>query len=231
MKRESIRGRIGEIVVVVIGILLAVSVDSAWQSAQDRQLAKEVLSGIAAATQNNRALLEARIDRRERKLDATHELLLWATDPSLTIPPDSIGVLVSAIRVNQRLRPDDSRIRELITSGRMHLIHNEDLRALLAGWDAEFTDLAAKELDSVDNRKRIVSWLNPRVPLDGGGLGRLDRLPRRAWTATDTQMLRVMDLENMLRRQFFLDSSAQLAAMDLLVFFDEMLGLVAAEAD
>lgn len=43
-------------------------------------------------------------------------------------------MLVRALRTGQEFTPDDSRLRELMASGRMHLIRDEGLRALLAGW-------------------------------------------------------------------------------------------------
>ena len=218
-------------VVIVGSILLALGVDSAWQAAQDRRLAAEVVSGLAQSFEENRTLLEVRMGRREQKLTATHELLLIVTDPSPTVSPDSVAAVLRQVRSLQGFQADDSRFRELIASGRMHLISSEELRVRLAGWEARYQDLTGVEDKATRHTEQAIGpWLRARIPVTGGP-GRLDQVPPRRLMAADVQTLRGLEFENLLRDMFFYDRNAQDRAVRMLSFIDEILQLLAHELD
>lgn len=231
VKSDRIKRALGEIAIVVVGILLAFGVDSAWETAQDRRIAAEVVSGIHTAFQNNREYLEGSSRRRQQKLEATRELLLMSSDPQYRLTPDSVAVLVRMLRIGRGFRPDDSRLEELIVSGRMHLIRDEELRALIAGWPRRVQ--AKQNLEAIAHdhtRLAIGPWLRQRIPTPGGP-GRLDQLPPPPLTDTDVDKLRSMEFANLLRDLYFYEQNSQNGSALLLELVDEMTGLLAAERD
>jgi hypothetical protein len=220
---------VGEILIVVVGILLAFGVDALWQGIQDRRIGGEVAAGIAESVERNRAELVVQYTRREAKLAATRELLGIVVDSRSEASPDSVAALLRTLRSYQDFDSDDSRLRELLASGRMHLIRSADLRVLLAGWERTYEDLRGVEDKAYEHSTQQVDrWLVSRVPVTGGP-GRYDQVPPRPLTASDLQVLRDLEFENLLRQQYFWDQLAVGRARSVLDLFDEMLRLLADE--
>ena len=231
MRRRTINRGLGEILVVVVGILLAFGVDSLWQRAQDRRLGSEIVSGLVTSFEANRAELETWVGRRRDKLAATHELLLVVTQQASAIPPDSVAALLRSLRSYQGFDSNDSRLREVLASGRMHLIRGGELRARLSGWEAKYQDLRGVEDLARQHSMQVVdAWLNERIPVTGGP-GRYDPVPPRPLGESDVRLLRTLEFENLLRQQYFLDRLADGRGTSLLQEMDVVLRLLGDETD
>lgn len=229
MQSKDIRRSLGEVLILVMGILLAFGVDSGWQSVQDRRAAAEVVQSITQAFEANRDQLDIWVERRARKMAATHELLLVVTDSSSPIPPDSVAALIATMRQGQSFIADDSRLSELLASGRMHLIEGAELRSRLAGWGAQLADVREIEASAtMHTRQAIDPWLRARLPV-AGVQGRFDQVPPRSLEASDVQTLRNVEFENLLRDMFFFDRRAEEREAGIRDLINEILRLLAQE--
>ena len=130
---------LSELVVIVLGVLLALGADSLWQSRSDRVRESQILSDLFVEFQSNAELLAEDIDANR----ASHHM---ATRLSQVLKGEAAasGGELSALQVGMwdggRFDPETGALRSVIDGGDLRLIRNGGLRQALAG----FGDLAAE---------------------------------------------------------------------------------------
>lgn len=143
---RSLRGGAGwtlilELVIVVVGILLAFQVDRAYQASQDRALERRYLERLQADLQSDTAEVARIVGLTGERLGQIDVLRAAVRDPMAAA--DQPGSFVEAVeKVTWRSFP---RIRsytyeELRSTGRMTLLRSEELRSGLGAYYALVED-------------------------------------------------------------------------------------------
>jgi hypothetical protein len=152
---------VAEFLVIVVGVLVALGVDSWAASQRERTLEAEYLS---------RLLDDVRYDLRELSLVDSVSRIAGAASRMLHTPSvvDTLGPsrLVSAVLVVGNVRiPDPSRstFDELINSGQIVLIRSEEVRRALASYDRTINELSGG-WNAFDPDLR--PWHAARIPLE-----------------------------------------------------------------
>lgn len=149
---------IGEFLVIVVGVLVALAVDSWASSRSDRVLEQEYLS---------RLLDDVRYDLSEidfvTAVTAAGEVYADSllSDPGAFGEPDR---LVAAVLLAANARnPDLSRntLRELVSSGRIALIRSAEVRRALAAYDRAVTE---QEGYWTSASHGLSLWADARIP-------------------------------------------------------------------
>jgi hypothetical protein len=124
-----------EIVIVAIGVFLALMVDEARQSRENRQLADEAITAMRAELEDNRW-------RLVRKLDLLHRAYL-----DLEADPAKAAELV-ADRRNQQVTPSDTAWVMTVETGALRLLSPEDRSRFGMVYTANKTyyDILAQEM-------------------------------------------------------------------------------------
>jgi len=124
---------LADLVVIILGIVIALSHDAWWQNKQDRRLEKHYLGQLYTEFIESETILtkdyNLRLSRKEsaiRILKTIHE--------DLNMPVDSIGIQLLHSRYNTSVAIVDGTYKALIQSGHISLISNDSLRSKLASY-------------------------------------------------------------------------------------------------
>jgi len=159
--RENSFGRylmyaIGEIVLVVIGILIALQINN-WNE-QQKKLAKEqlYLSGMKLDFQDTKRELERVIGKTDRVRKLTYTLLSMDKAERETTSSQVMDSLIVRSTGYTIFMTSQATIRDLIGSGNLDLITNDTLREYVASWDASLKPIRGWE----DHSKNSVATLS-----------------------------------------------------------------------
>lgn len=155
-----LRYAIGEIVLVVIGILIAVQVNT-WNNHRiDRQEELELLRHLRLEFISNSAQLDSKIELRQKALQAAMQLILH-TDPGKGQTQEiSVDSLLAYALPVYTFDPATGIMDQLITGGKLNLISNDSLRGMLSGWNGMINDLKESEQEYSDfNRTDLRPYL------------------------------------------------------------------------
>ena len=137
-----------DLVIVVVGILGALWIEATWQDYQDRQEEQAILVGLRSEFQTNLDDLEAQIaywQELRTNTEDTHRFMGGPVNEG-TIA----GFLEARGRRNPRsgglfFDPRFGQLTSLLNSGKLGLISNSELRALIADWPTLVADHDADE--------------------------------------------------------------------------------------
>jgi hypothetical protein len=139
-----LKDAIRDLVVVVVGILAALWLESAWQDRQDRNEELILLEGLREEFVANKAQLTQKMrvwsDIGEKAENARQ---IMGKDAEDLHAPD----VVRAFRGTDNMQffdPRTGQLTSLISSGKLGLIRNAELRAQFADWPSLVEDLGVE---------------------------------------------------------------------------------------
>jgi hypothetical protein len=136
MEQRAWRSRLlGEFAVIVLGILLALAVDSAVDAAGARKREAEYLSTLRQDFRADSARLVGMLASLREIAGASGELIKLRTAAGPTISADSIAKLIRDANSFEIFTPSSSAVQAIIDSGDLRLFRDAQLRNLLAGWN------------------------------------------------------------------------------------------------
>jgi hypothetical protein len=156
MTKDIPWARVGVEGIVIVGsILLAFGIDAWWDKAQERSEERQVLSALREDFVGNRDLLDAVLETHStssqifRGFEANPE----ASDTSSL---ESMEAVLVALYGSRTFEPFQGTLEATISSGKLELIQDPDLRASLAEWVRATTDVVenATELRAAAGRVR-----------------------------------------------------------------------------
>jgi len=124
------RYAIGEILLVMVGILLALQVNNWNNTRSERKLEAKYLTGIKADLQVDLINLKTFIDNKEIKYhSAAH--LLGLEDPQTITDLDALDSIISNVFGWVRYNQSTNTLDELIGSGNLSLIKNDSIKSMI----------------------------------------------------------------------------------------------------
>jgi hypothetical protein len=133
---------IGEIALVVIGILIALQINNLNENRKDRLKEKFVLQQLREDYQANLIQLEQKMAMRNVIVQSAYKFL-EIQDRRKEINRDSLITYVAQICDNPTFDPIQS---DLVSSGNLRLITNEKLKKLLSNWSSDIVTLQELEV-------------------------------------------------------------------------------------
>jgi hypothetical protein len=152
-------------VVIVVSILLAFGIDAWWEGQQNRAEEERVLSALLDEFVDNGDGLATTREVHRREVRAMEALLAAAESGALPATATLDTIFARALYVGH-YNPRTGALSSTISSGRIDLVKNPELRNRLAGWDAIISDLV---LDEQTRRDFVYHELIPA--LAGFGIG------------------------------------------------------------
>lgn len=137
---------IGEILLVMIGILLALQVDN-WNT--ERLNAKEeqlLLQQLRTEFTQNKDQLLTKISKREDAKTSCYEILKIIDQPELKRDYEKIDSLFATILPNFTFDPINGIITQLLDGGKLPLISNDSLRQHLSNWSSLVVQAKEEEM-------------------------------------------------------------------------------------
>ncbi len=147
MKNQSARYlqyAIGEILLVVIGILIALQVNNWNENRKDIQKEQTILQQIKEEYMANLQQLDDKMQLRTIIIQSGLTLLDYMDDPT-SVQADSIIFHLSNIVYDPTFDPIQN---DLISSGNIRLIRNDKLRQLLSHWSSDI--IAVQEQEKIN---------------------------------------------------------------------------------
>ncbi|MGB5316054.1 MAG: DUF6090 family protein [Robiginitalea sp.] len=139
---------IGEILLVVVGILIALQVDS-WKNAKENDLqAQKVLSALFKEFTKNKAQLIRVKSYHSRVISASNDLLDLIAQSPEKYNERVMDSLLAEYSYFMTFNPYNSALEASISSGDIHLIENDSLINLLFSYPAMVSDANEEEFQS-----------------------------------------------------------------------------------
>lgn len=152
---------IGEIVLVVIGILIALQINN--HNEQLKVLAKEqkYLASLKEEFEFNKVQLEKVVTSNAKFGDAARELLKFA-GPAVPRPSEEefIRLFLRMINAEVQYRPSNGVLQEIISSGKLEIFRDPELRKLLSSWDGILYTVRFQEDELNGNRMVLIDLVN-----------------------------------------------------------------------
>ena len=161
--RKYLMYAIGEIILVVIGILIALQINQANSDRQDRNMELDYLNNYLQDLEINQQELQRVIKKTKRVNEAAEELGMMILD---SIPRGSliqIDSLIGATNGFTVFMSSEGTIGDIQGSGRLNLISNDSIRRSIATWQADLKGIREWEKLSKDANMQNVNYLNQRV--------------------------------------------------------------------
>ncbi len=133
---------IGEILLVVIGILIAFQINNWNEKRKDSIKEQQILSQLKEDYEANHKQLDQKISFRISIIQAGNEILKYIDQPT-NIHNDSI---VSKLSVISGWSTFDPIQNDLFVSGNIRLIKNSTLKRLLSNWSSDIVSLQEVEV-------------------------------------------------------------------------------------
>jgi len=131
---KYMRYAIGEIVLVVIGILIALQVNN-WNEKRKFNLEGiQIQQELYDEFSDNRAVLAERIKLLESANEYIEALFYYMDGPKENVQTVNIDSIIGHSLKYGNFNPSNSTIQELIGSGRLNLISNKSLKKNLYQW-------------------------------------------------------------------------------------------------
>lgn len=145
----------GEIILVVIGILIALQINNLNENRKDRMREQVVLKQLLEDYKTDRSQLEQKMLSRKRIINSAF-YILEAIDNQTSIISDSLIIHIAEICNDPTFDPIQT---DLVGSDNLRLISNTRLKRLLSNWTSDV--VAVKEVEDIYSNQ-VHNHLNPK---------------------------------------------------------------------
>ncbi len=146
---------IGEIALVMIGILLALQVNNWNQNKQNKNQEKQILTQLLEEYKNNLDQLNSKIFIRDEIIISSIKLLDYSNLDSESVSNDSLNRFLSRTLSRPTFDPELSVSNDLTSSGKLYLLTNQELRKKVSEFPSSLSELREEEII-------IVNWTEER---------------------------------------------------------------------
>ncbi|WP_445383636.1 DUF6090 family protein [Robiginitalea sp. IMCC43444] len=154
---------IGEILLVVIGILIALQINSWNEERIERKTERLYLDALKEEFEQNLAEAQRVIVTNRNNLDASLYLLEFTGVQTPKLTEKSFdSLLVVALATEVEYRPGMGTLNEMISTGNMAILSNKILRKKLAAWDGILTMIRSQENELSRFRFAIFDLINKK---------------------------------------------------------------------
>jgi hypothetical protein len=156
-----LRYAIGEILLVVIGILIALQINN-WNENRKTHI-KEIalLNQLKSEFQSNLDQLDEKISIRNEMIAASFKLLGYVDNPAQQNKDSIIKYIVPTLLVPTF----DPVINDIMSSGRIQLLQNSKLKGLLSRWTSEIVQVTEEEVSWRVYKEKNQSLIASLIPL------------------------------------------------------------------
>ncbi|ASV31804.1 DUF6090 family protein [Maribacter cobaltidurans] len=144
---------LGEIILVVIGILIALAISNWNETQKSKKLEQQLLHALLAEFESNLQLLNDVIALNNSNIE--NSILLGEyTGPSVTnIHEKELSErMVGIFKIEPRYLPNQGTVQEIINSGRLSVLSDDKLRKALSAWQSGLESVKRQENYVVERR-------------------------------------------------------------------------------
>lgn len=158
---------IGEIFLVVLGILIALQINNWNQSRLEIKEEQKILLNLKIDFNNNKKLLDKALEITNDGIDASLEMLNYTGNKKKPETSRQFDSILNEIFVTPYFRPVIGTLDEITNSGKLGIIANDELRKLLATWPSIVEEVKLRYQTSEEHEQLLNhfilkegNWLN-----------------------------------------------------------------------
>jgi hypothetical protein len=134
IKRIDYKNYFSQLLIVVAGILIALYLDSLREDSANKNREQFYLKSLKADFEHSLASLTT-ILNEDAKSDLAVRKLLKVMNSNNSIRPDSVKKLMRNLFGFNRFVPASGTYKEIISTGSLQILRDDDLRIALSSWD------------------------------------------------------------------------------------------------
>ncbi|RNC92080.1 MAG: hypothetical protein ED555_02940 [Allomuricauda sp.] len=156
---------LGEIILVVIGILIALQINT-WNGNKNNRAKEQLyLTSFQNDMQLNLAELDRVIEKSSQTIGTTDSLLRYA-DGQLEIKSiKQVQDLVIGTGSYTFFFGAEGTIKDIFGSGDLGLVQNDSIRKAMVNWEADLKYLKEYETLGKDNQLSFINYLKEEIPM------------------------------------------------------------------
>lgn len=159
---------IGEIVLVVIGILIALQINNWNENRKDLAKEKAILKAIHNEFIQNRTQLDSALYYHKKSLKYTNKLVSMFPINVKKVNLDSVSKYAFSTLSQFTYNPSQGSIKAIISTSTFDLIQNDSLRTLLISWPDLVSDFTEDELKASKTIDEIIDpFLSKHFDFEG----------------------------------------------------------------
>ncbi len=151
---------LGEILLVVIGILIALWVNNQNELAQKAEREQVILTSLKEEFQENLNELDRDLQNLNATSSALETLLDWTNEPPEDLTEEQFENLLSKSFSSPDWTPSTFILEELKNSGGLSQLSDPELRAILFEWQRIYEDLSEVERDYNRYSNQYIDFLS-----------------------------------------------------------------------
>ncbi|WP_445381305.1 DUF6090 family protein [Robiginitalea sp. IMCC43444] len=167
---------IGEIILVVLGILIALQIDTWNESRKDEEIKIRYLKQLETEFAQNLELINQSIRGYEIIKTTSSKLLNFTGEKRMEISEKELATILNkSFAGTPRYIPSPSIIQDFINSGILSDLNNDTLRIQLAEWSVILEGAKRREDEIIEQRNALIKLLLLKIPflhalkIDGSG--------------------------------------------------------------
>ena len=158
---------IGEIILVVIGILIALQINNNNNYKEQRKTEQEYLISLQTEFKSNLKKLNVSIDENEVRINALENLLtlfdIYVLD---SVSNKSISLMIHPVFGSDlSYKPSLGVLSDMISSGKLNIILNKNLREKLASFESSLNYLKIQEEEAYNIKQSLKSFLFKEISI------------------------------------------------------------------
>ena len=160
-----------ETVVIILGVLIAIGFDDWKANIENDKIEQQTLENLHTDLGRAKIQLEKKINAVKRNIKSDSVLLLHI-HKRRRISNDSLLKLISPTRFPPTYDPDDGTIQDILSTGKISLIHDIKLRTHISSWSKYINELKEVEQGILSHKITVVEKYNiSKIPYRNGRFG------------------------------------------------------------
>ena len=193
---------LGEIILVVIGILIALAIDNSNQNRINNDNEQTYLLGLEQEFKMSKAKLTELIAVNQTNYLGSKQILTYILNTqSAPTEGEFSRLLYNTFSKDIRFNPNNSLLQEMINSGNLKNLSDPELRKKLTNWIATLEDISRQENDLSVQREKVLDMFRTkgtslRTIFEQTGVNDILELPKGSNSLSNLHLLKSTAFEN-----------------------------------
>lgn len=223
---------IGEIILVVIGILIALQINNWNEERKTHKAEQEALVNLKEDFAYNKVEIDSLITELKEKVNMNLKVLDYTGAKPKPDSEKAFDSLLNYFGATERYSPRNGYLNDLINSGKLGIIKNEELRNKLSLWLPAVENVNNLENSSLQFDYSLInfiiingSWLNA----DAVFVGRDIVFPKSGFDIDNRELLNYPEFENMVENHIIFINVLKVNLVKTSQLLEDILKLINSE--
>ena len=157
---------VGEVVLVVFGILIALQIDNWNENKKIRNTEQQYLLALKEEFSFNKSELESIMNRNKLNFDYALRILDNTGPENPEITDEKFGrLLTNSLSIETQFDPSQGVLDEIINSGKLGIFSNKELKFALSSWSGILYRVRLQEQELLSMRSRTIEMVRNKANL------------------------------------------------------------------